>query len=131
MKRFNASGYINLKQAKFLSAGLLNTIVGYLIYATFIILSMPYSLALLLSTIFGVTFNYFSFGRLVFKSKGGLIVYAKFIVTYGLIYVINAMELKILIATFEVGPYFGQALCIPVSVFISWVLMNYWVYKND
>lgn len=129
--RFNETSYINLKQAKFISVGILNTVVGYSIYAMFIALSIPYLTALFLATIIGVAFNYFSIGRLVFQASGGLIVFFKFIVAYGFVYFINAVVLKILIITFYTGAYFGQLLCIPVSVFLSWILMNYWVYKND
>ena len=131
MTRFNAGSYLNLKQAKFLITGLLNTIVGYSIYAIFIALSVPYLTALFLATIMGIFFNYFSFGHLVFKSKGSFIVFVKFAVTYSFIYFVNAIGLKVLITTFNVGAYFGQALCVPISVFLSWILMNYWVYKND
>ena len=131
MTRFNAGSYLNIKQAKFLTAGLLNTIVGYSIYAIFIALSVPYLTALFLATIMGVFFNYFSFGRLVFKSKGSFIIFVKFVVTYGFVYFVNAIALNVLIMTFNVGAYVGQALCVPLIVFLSWVLMNYWVYKND
>lgn len=131
MARFNARNYLKHKQVKFLTTGLLNTIVGYSIYAFFIALSVPYITALILASIMGILFNYFSFGRLVFKSNGGFIIFVKFVVTYSFIFFVNAMGLKILIETFNVDAYVGQALCVPISVFLSSVLMNHWVYKND
>lgn len=117
--------------AKFLVVGLLNTVVGYAIYAILILLEVPYLAALLMATVAGVTFNYFSIGRLVFKSKGGLHVFARFIAAYGLIYFANAAGLELSIRNFQLSPYLGQALCVPPSVILSWLLMNYWVYKND
>jgi len=57
--------------ARFIAVGLLNTVVGYAIYGILILLNVPYLAALLVSTIAGVIFNYFSIGRLVFKSRGG------------------------------------------------------------
>jgi putative flippase GtrA len=123
--------YINQKIAKFLGVGLINTIVGYAIYAFLILLNVPYLAALFMATVAGVTFNYFSIGRLVFKSKGGLIVFAKFVAAYGVVYFVNATALEILIKNFQAGLYIGQALCVPLSVLLSWLLMNYWVYKND
>lgn len=122
-------GRINLI-ARFLGVGLINTVVGYAIYGILVLVKMPYLAALLMATILGVIFNYFSIGRLVFMSKGGLIVFGKFLATYGVVYGINAAILEVLIKHFQFGPYIGQALCVPVSVIISWLLMNYWVYKN-
>jgi len=49
--------------ARFIGVGLLNTVVGYAIYGLFIFLKMPYLVALLMATIMGVIFNYFSIGR--------------------------------------------------------------------
>lgn len=125
------TSYFSQTIAKFLGVGLLNTVVGYAIYAFLILLHLPYLAALLIATVAGVTFNYFSIGRLVFKSKGGLHVLARFIASYGVVYVVNAVGLAVLLKSFQVGPYIGQALCVPLSVISSWIVMNYWVYKND
>ncbi len=117
--------------AKFIGVGLLNTVVGYGIYGSLILLKMPYLAALLIATIMGVIFNYFSIGRLVFKARGGLIVFGQFIAAYSVVYGVNATALDVLIKHFQFNPYMGQALCVPLSVVISWLLMNYWVYKKD
>jgi putative flippase GtrA len=117
--------------ARFIGVGIINTVVGYVVYAILILSKAPYLVALLLATIAGVIFNYFSIGRLVFKVRGGLIVFGKFIAAYGIVYGINAISLDVLIKNFQFDPYIGQALCVPLSVLISWLLMNYWVYKND
>lgn len=116
---------------KFIAVGLLNTLVGYAIYIFLILLGIPYLLALLIATIAGVTFNYFSIGRLVFKSKGGLVIFNKFVAAYGCVYLTNATLLDVFIKYFQTDPYIGQALCIPLSVLLSWILMNFWVYKNN
>jgi len=86
--------------------------------------------ALLLSTIVGVTFNYFSIGRLVFQSKGGVTVFVRFVATYCVVYLVNAQVLALLIHRFQVNPYFAQALCVPVNVAVSWLLMNHWVFTK-
>ena len=116
---------------KFIAVGVLNTVVGYAIYGLLIYLKIPYLMALLMATVVGVIFNYFSIGRLVFKSQGGWFVFAKFIFAYAMVYGVNAKALDMLIKQFDFSPYVGQALCVPLSVMISWLLMNYWVYKNN
>lgn len=122
---------LNPTIAKFLGVGLINTVVGYAIYAALILCGISYLVALFLSTAAGVTFNYFTTRRLVFKSRGGTIVFGKFLAAYGLVYSVNAVGLELFIKYLQLNPYIGQALCIPPSVIISWLLMNYWVYKND
>jgi putative flippase GtrA len=124
----NVNGFTT-KIVKFLSVGLLNTVFGYAIYAAFLFINLPYLTALCMATIVGVVFNYFSFGRIVFKEHGGWLVFGKFIVAYAMVYVINAILLSILTQEFNFNPYIGQVICIPPTVLISWLLMNYWVYK--
>ena len=116
---------------KFLSAGVLNTVFGYAVYAILIFVHVPYLTALFMATVIGVVFNYFSFGRMVFHGYGGWFVFGKFVIAYGLVYLINAVLLKVLIKYFLFSPYMGQMLCIPLSVLLSWLTMNYWVYKKD
>ena len=112
--------------------GIINTIVGYAIYAVLLFIKVPYKVALLLATIAGVIFNYFSFGRIVFRNcSGGKVVFVKFISAYIFVYIANVALLKLLIDNFHVTPYLGQVICLPLSVFLSWLLLNYWVYKND
>ncbi|WP_018294317.1 GtrA family protein [Mariprofundus ferrooxydans] len=115
---------------KFFGVGLINTAVGYMMYAMLILLHISYLTALLIATVAGVIFNYFSIGRLVFNSRGGLIIFSKFITTYGAVYLVNALSLEGLIQYTQVSPYLGQVLCIPLSVLLTWLLMNRWVYKK-
>jgi putative flippase GtrA len=129
--RFDLSKLFDLKIIKFLSAGALNTIFGYFFYAVLLVINTPYLVALFVATVAGVIFNYFSFGKIVFNGVSSWFVFLKFIAAYAFIYVINAALLGILIEHYLVNPYIGQVLCIPMGVVLSWLLMNYWVYKND
>lgn len=123
--------YLRKTKVRFLGVGLLNTIVGYGIFSILIFVDLPYLAALLIATLVGVTFNYFSIGRLVFRSSGGLIIYVKFIAAYAVVYFVNSVGLEVSVKFFKIVPYLGQALCVLPSVLLSWLLMNHWVYKND
>ena len=116
---------------KFLSVGVLNTVFGYAVYAILIFINAPYLIALFVATVAGVIFNYFSFGRIVFHGHGGWLVFGKFVIAYGVVYIVNAGLLVALTGGFRFNPYVGQVICIPLSVFLSWLLMNCWVYKKD
>jgi putative flippase GtrA len=53
------------KFARFLLVGVLNTIFGYFLYGTLILIGLDYKYAVLLVTILGVLFNFQTTGRLV------------------------------------------------------------------
>ena len=129
--QFNLERLSNAKILKFLSAGVLNTLFSYFIYAVLLFFKVPYIFALFISTIAGIIFNYITYGRLVFNNNGSWMVFGKFVGTYSIIYVVNIIFLRFLISELLLNPYLGQAICIPISVLLSWFLMNYWVYKNE
>ena len=129
MSRFvGARRLFNIRIIKFLSTGVLNTLFGYVIYALLVFVNVHSLAALLLATVAGVVFNYFSFGRLVFQGHRGRLVFTKFVIAYAVIYAANAALLSVL--TNHLNAYVAQAICVPPSVIMSWLLMNYWVYKK-
>jgi putative flippase GtrA len=121
----------NQRMLRFVGVGLLNTAFGYSVYAFLVFAGIPYLIALSIATVAGVIFNYFSFGRMVFRAPGGSVVFVKFIAAYAVLYLANAALLRVLTTSFHFGPYLGQIICIPLSVLASWLLMNYWVYKRN
>ncbi len=129
-RQISTAGLSEPRIIKFLSVGVLNTVFGYAVYASLIFVNVPYLTALFVATVAGVVFNYFSFGRMVFHGHGGWFVFGKFVIAYGVVYVVNAALLRALTKDF-LNPYLGQVICIPISVLLSWLLMNYWVYKKD
>lgn len=115
---------------KFLFAGIINTVFGYAVYAFLIFVNLSYPVALFAATVAGVIFNYFSFGQLAFSSQGGRQAFAKFVIAYSVVYLVNAFLLTLLTDNFYLNPYVGQAVCLPLSVLLSWLLMNHWVYRK-
>lgn len=118
------------KLVKFILTGFINTIFGYTVYAILIFLKIPYMISLAISTGIGVVFNYFSFGRIFLKPKNNSewLSFIKFVFAYFLIYLLNLFVLTIAIGIFLLNPYIGQIIALPITVFISWMLMNHWVY---
>lgn len=123
-------GWRNQRVVKFIGVGVLNTLFGYGIYAGFVFVGLPYLIALFVATIMGVIFNYFSFGRMVFQARVGWIVFGKFIIAYAIVYSINAGLLSLLTEGEFLNAYLAQGVCIFPSVAISWLLMNFWVYRS-
>lgn len=125
------SNELDSKFLKFILVGVLNTIFGYAVYAVLLFIDLRYSVALLIATVVGVVFNYFSFGRFAFNGYGGRKIFLKFIIAYAIIYSINVSLLKLLIDYLKANNYLAQLICIPVGVLLSWILTSHWVYKKD
>ena len=118
------------KFVRFLFAALINTAFGYIVYATLIFFDAPYAYALLIANIAGIIFNYLSYGKILFKDNGNLYVFLKFVAAYAGTYFFNVMSLELLISNFKLGPYLAQLICIIPNATITWILINYWVYKK-
>lgn len=112
---------------RFIVIGFVNTLFGYGIFAFLIFLNIQYNLALLISTILGTLFNFFSIGHIVFnKNKFSLII--RFIAVYIIIYVINIILLDYLVGK-GITPYYSQALCLPFVASLAFLLNKYWVFS--
>jgi putative flippase GtrA len=98
------------KIVRFLLVGGLNTLVGFLVFSLAIYLSGGnVGLSLAANIGVGVFFNYLSYGIAVFKSLGKK-QFAKFVLAYAFLYVINYIALKIML---------GQQMNIYVAQFIN------------
>ncbi|MEZ8100519.1 GtrA family protein [Vibrio bivalvicida] len=110
------------KPVRFLFVGMMNTIFGYLVFIVCIGIGLYNSLALLLSFVIGVSFNFFTTGTLVFgnfsKSK-----FFPFILIYVFLYFLNLILLALLEQSID-NPMLSQLiLTIPMAV-ISYFCLN-------
>lgn len=114
---------------RFILVGILNTIFGYSLFAIFIFLNMHYSLAVFLSTLLGVLFNFKTIGKLVFDSHDNSLIF-RFIFVYVLLYLINISCLWFFkISGFENMYINGFVLLIPLAL-ISFILNKKFVFRN-
>lgn len=112
----------------FLLVGLLNTLMGYLLFSLFIYLDFPYAFAVLLATVLGVLFNYQTTGRLVFKNRGNHLL-LKFILAYGILYFLNIMLIKcayVLVSNY----YTAGALVTPIMAVINFLTIKKFVFNE-
>lgn len=87
-------GWIYRQQmSRFAIVGGLNTLVGYSVYALLVFSGLTYPLALLLSTVCGVCFNFTTIGRLVFNNKKGNLFF-RFTIVYLFLYFVNLLLIK-------------------------------------
>lgn len=116
------------KLIRFLLVGGLNTIFGYCTFAFFIFIGTHYSLAVLLTTIFGVLFNFRTTGKLVFKNSDKRLFF-KFIGVYGTLYVINVGILKVF-SHFTVNMYLAGALLVLPMALLGFFLNKKFVFEG-
>ena len=120
----------NNKLIKFILVGILNTAFGYSLFALFIFLNIHYSLAVFLSTVLGVLFNFKTIGKLVFDSHDNSLIF-RFITVYVLLYLINISCLWFFkISGFENMYINGFVLLVPLAL-ISFVLNRKYVFKGE
>lgn len=110
----------------FLVAGGLNTVVGYVLYGGLILIGMVPYLAIVVSAIFGILFNFVSIGT-VFQSRN-LHALPRFLAVYAVMLPFNMVLLEILIQV-GLGPFIGQAVAIMICAPIYFTMMRQFVFK--
>ncbi len=112
----------------FILVGVGNTMFGYGIFALFIFMGMHYVLAVLLSTILGVLFNFKSTGGIVFKSHDNRLIF-RFFFVYSIIMIINMILLKLSIKL-AFNMYLASFVITIPMAFVSYFLQKNLVFSN-
>lgn len=114
---------------KFIIVGILNTAFGYSIFIFFIYCELKYPLAVFLSTILGVLFNFKTIGKLVFNSHDNRLVF-RFVFVYIIIYFLNVFFLW-LFKRFGFNNMYinGAVLLLPLAT-IAFVLNKKIVFRS-
>lgn len=111
---------------RFLLVGLLNTVVGYGLFAFFTWLGLVYPLAIGMATLAGIAFNFQSTGRLVFRgapwSRMG-----RFAGVYAVIYGLNVAAVALLLGA-GLNVYAANALVILPLALIAYLLQQKFVF---
>ena len=114
---------------KFVLVGILNTAFGYLVFALLLFFGLHYTLAVILSTIAGVLFNFKTTGTLVFKNHNNKLIF-KFVAVYAItavlgIIILRAAELA------HINLYFAGLVSTGICAIISFLLNKNWVFKYE
>jgi putative flippase GtrA len=112
---------------RFLMIGLLNTCVGYALFAFFVWIGVPYPAAIGLSTTVGVCFNFITSGRFVFDNTSNSRV-GRFFLVYGVIYFTN-LGLITALLTLDVNIYLAYAITLPPIAVATYFLQLNFVFK--
>jgi len=99
--------------ARFFLSGGANMAFGFVAYAALVWAGLPVALALLLATIAGVFFNFFTFGSYTFRKLEARRL-PRFLVAYGFIYVLNLILLEAIMRLAGLGPIVAQLAALVV-----------------
>ena len=112
----------------FLLVGMLNTVVGYGLFAGLLLATQSHRIALVIATVLGVLFNFFSTGRIVFDNRSGKAL-LPFIFGYAVTLGVNFALLEVLVRM-GINPLLAQAACLPVVVVLGYWINSRIVFKN-
>ena len=118
----------NARLIRFLLVGIINSAVGYGLFALFIYLGLHYSFAAFVATILSICFNFLSTGKLVFKQSGKAQA-VRFALVYIFLYGLNVVFLTLLLKT-GITEYVGGFLLIPVMAGLAYVLHARFTFRN-
>ena len=110
---------------RFIIAGVINTLFGWMVFASAFNLSNNISISLISSTVLGVFFNYLSFGGYTFRNYSRTI-FIKFILCYILVYIINLLVLTSLQNYFSV--ILAQLILLPIMALLSYLIIKNFVF---
>lgn len=114
---------------RFLIVGLLNTLFGYGVFVVVVALGAGIGLALVVSTILGVLFNFQTTRRLVFRSKAAGLL-GRFVAVYGVSLAINYLALRALAQT-GLPAWIAQGILILPLALLTFVLQRQFVFGRD
>lgn len=128
----NLNTLISNLLARFLIAGIVNTIVGFslgIIFLTF--LPFHFSFNILLATCFGVIFNYFLSLKYVFKKIGSLSIATMYFTVYFLMYLLNIGLMFFLINQFNLNDIIAYTISMPLIIGLTYILQKKIVFSNE
>lgn len=112
---------------RFIFTGVLNTVVGLLIYSVLILLNVDVWLALLIPMLTGVFFNYYTISKIAFK-KFDPSNFFKFVFSYFILYLLNYGLLKLLNSQIH-NNILSQIILLPIISLSSYLMLSKIVYK--
>lgn len=121
---------INKKFIKFIIIGMINTLFSYVFFVVIFWFIPNKEIALTLSFIVAILFNYFTVSSYVFKDNINWVKLILFFGVYLLLYVINLIHLYIFVDYLKYDVYIAQFITLFYLPVISFFLNNKYVFTQ-
>ncbi len=120
-----------VRYIRFLFAGGINALFGYIVFALLMYLVRNKEIALTISLPIAIFFNYMTSSRFVFKDKEDHFKrVAKFYVTYFITYPINLLHLYLTVDLWHWNVYFSQLVVLVYLPVINFLLQRKFIFQN-
>lgn len=116
---------IDRRFLSFLLAGGVNTLAGYALYGTLVLIGLVPHVAVIFSTIGGILFNFLTTGT-VFQSRHPRLL-PRFVAVYGAMLLINILLLDLLLRA-GIGPFVGQGIAVAIIAPLNFLAMRRFVF---
>lgn len=113
---------------RYYAVGIINTIFGYGIYSLLIYVGLTMYMAQAVGHIIGVSFNYFSYSRHVFRSTPSS--KPRFIISYTLNYFIGVAILAVTAHIFS-SPYIAGLSTMLIASFVNFFILRRFVFIDE
>lgn len=114
---------------RFLIAGGVNSLFGFMMYSLSILFGAPVWLSLVIGTVAGIMFNFCTVGGYVFRNLS-LSKFPSFMISYAVCFAIN-LQLIELLSIYLGGPIVSQSLLTPPMAILSYILLRYFVWGKS
>lgn len=114
---------------KFLAAGVLNSIFGFVVFGIASYAGAKTWQALLCSNAAGIIFNFYTIGGVVFRDMSRNSFF-KFVTAYGMLFFVNIKCIEFLAPILSNNRVSAQALLTPPMATLSYITMSFWVFAN-
>ena len=112
---------------RFVVVGVVNTAVGFMIYALMLWVGLNYAAAAAVATVLGMLFNFKSTGWLVFGSSENRLL-LRFVAVYGVLYLVNVFALTAL-TSMGLSAYSAGLVTLLPAALLSYVLNKTLVFR--
>lgn len=124
------------QSVRFVAVGLVNTVVGFVLYGLLLLLfadvRFGYLLSLGLSWAVSITIAFFLYRRFVFVVRGNLVVdYLRFVTVYLVNIAINAVGLAALVEILSVAPLLAQLIMLIITTGLSYVGHRWFSFRRS
>jgi putative flippase GtrA len=119
---------LQLRPVRFIAIGIINTIFGYAVFTGLYLTSGDHRLSIVGATVVGVIFNFFTTGRIVFRSFDNQLIF-RFMFGYAISLGSNVMLLEVLVRL-GVGALVAQLICLPPIVLLTYFVNARLVFRS-
>lgn len=121
--------FLNKRKVRFIMAGVINTLVGYFLFAALFYILDQKEASLTISTFSMLFISYFINYKIVFRDKGKS--FHRYIMVFVSLYIVNILLLALVVEYLSLTPYIAQLFIVPFMLVIRFYLNNKFVFRAE